>query len=69
MSEPTEKLKSVLQDLIHDRQEQASVTIHDYIVAKTQEITGLGSSASNDIDLSDIDELDSDQVTETSDQE
>lgn len=34
-------LKSVIQDLINDRTEQAQVTIHDYIVAKTQQIAGL----------------------------
>lgn len=34
-------LKSVIQDLINDRSEQAQVTIHDYIVSKTQEIAGL----------------------------
>lgn len=44
MSDPKEKLKSMLDDLIHDRQEQASVTIHDYLVAKTQQVSGLGST-------------------------
>lgn len=34
-------LKQVIQDLINDRTEQAQVSIHDYIVAKTQEVTGL----------------------------
>ena len=34
-------LKSVIQDLINDRSEQAEVTIHEYFVAKTQEVTGL----------------------------
>lgn len=34
-------LKSVIQDLINDRTEQAQVSIHQYIVAKTQEIAGL----------------------------
>lgn len=36
-----ETLKAVLQDLINDRAEQASVTMHEYFVAKTQEISGL----------------------------
>jgi hypothetical protein len=35
-------LKQVIQDLINDRTEQAQVSIHDYIVAKTQEVAGLG---------------------------
>lgn len=40
MSDPKEQLKSMLQDLINDRQEQATVTIHDYLVAKTQALAG-----------------------------
>jgi hypothetical protein len=41
MSDPKEQLKSMLQDLINDRTEQATVTIHDYVVAKTQQLAGL----------------------------
>jgi len=41
MSEHSEVLKSMLQDIINDRQEQASVTMHDYFVLKTCEISGL----------------------------
>ena len=41
MSDPKEHLKSMLQDLINDRPEQAEVTIHNYIVAKTQVAAGL----------------------------
>jgi hypothetical protein len=37
----SELLKSVIQDLINDRHEQAQVSIHDYIVGKTQEVAGL----------------------------
>jgi hypothetical protein len=44
MSDPKEQLKAMLQDLINDRPEQAEVTIHDYIVAKTQELAGLTQS-------------------------
>lgn len=36
-----EQLKSMLQDVINDKMEQASVTMHDYFVAKTREVTGL----------------------------
>lgn len=36
-----EALKSMLQDVINDKMEQASVTMHDYFVAKTREVTGL----------------------------
>lgn len=45
MSDPKEQLKTMLQDLINDRPEQATVTIHDYIVAKTQQLAGLGQAA------------------------
>lgn len=45
MAEHTEILKSMLQDIINDRQEQASVTMHDYFVAKTREVTGLAAQA------------------------
>ncbi len=38
-------LKQVIQDLINDRTEQAQVSIHDYIVAKTQEVAGLSEAA------------------------
>jgi hypothetical protein len=40
-----ELLKAMLQDVINDRMEQAGVTMHDYFVAKTREVTGLGSKA------------------------
>ena len=35
-------LKSMLQDIINDRSEQATITMHDYFVAKTREVAGLG---------------------------
>lgn len=47
MSDPREQLKSMLQDLINDRPEQAEVTIHNYIVAKTQQ---MADDASTDVD-------------------
>jgi hypothetical protein len=46
-----EMLKSVLNDIIHDRTEQATVTMHDYFVAKTREVSGLGGSTEVDADL------------------
>lgn len=42
MADHAEALKSMLQDIINDRHEQASVTMHDYFVSKTREVTGLG---------------------------
>lgn len=44
MSDPREQLKSVVQDLIADKREQAEVTIHQYLVAKTQQMSGLASA-------------------------
>lgn len=40
-----ELLKSMLQDVINDRMEQAEVTMHNYFVSKTREVTGLGSTS------------------------
>ena len=34
-------LKTMLQDIINDRQEQASVTMHEYFVSKMREVAGL----------------------------
>jgi hypothetical protein len=34
-------LVSVIDDLIHDRREQAQVTIHDYILGRMQQLAGL----------------------------
>jgi hypothetical protein len=41
----TEALRAVLQDVINDKLEQASLTMHDYFVAKTREVTGIGKSS------------------------
>ena len=40
-----EALRGMLQDVINDRMEQAAVTMHDYFVAKTREVAGLGGQA------------------------
>lgn len=37
----SEALKGMLQDIINDRPEQATATMHDYFVAKTREVAGL----------------------------
>jgi hypothetical protein len=39
----TEQLKSMLQDIINDRTDQAEVTLHDYFVAKTRDVAGFAS--------------------------
>lgn len=47
-------LKSVIQDLINDRPEQASVSLHEYIVGKTQELTGLKEAESTPFTLKEL---------------
>lgn len=49
-----EALKSVVQDMINNKEEQAAVTMHDYFVMKTREVTGLGQP----MNTPDIDDLD-----------
>jgi hypothetical protein len=60
MPDHAETLKSMLQSIINDRHEEASVTMHDYFVSKTKEVAGLGEpqSAASDIDETDPDEID-----------
>jgi hypothetical protein len=41
MADHAEQLKAMLQDVIHGRTEQASVTMHDYFVSKSREVAGL----------------------------
>lgn len=36
-----EVLRGMLQDVINDKMEQASVSMHDYFVAKTRQVAGL----------------------------
>lgn len=40
--DPKDQLKAMLQDLINDREDTADSHLHDYVVAKTQELMGLG---------------------------
>ena len=66
MPNHAETLKTMLLDIIGDRQEQAAVTMHDYFVAKTREVTGLAAPAAEqqveletEIDSTDTVEVDS----------
>jgi len=59
MSDPREQLKSMLQDLINDRHEQADVTIHNYIVSKTQQMARFGQTAEVDDVSGQVDDDDS----------
>ena len=65
MSEHADTLKSMLQDIINDRQEQAAVTMHDYFVAKSREVAGLSSPTDEDTITDDDDtSLDDDSTNE-----
>lgn len=48
-----EQLKSMLNNLINDNQEQASMDLHNYLTAKMQEVSGLGTvkSGSSDTEI------------------
>ena len=61
MPQHAETLKSMLQDIINGREEAAAVTMHDYFVAKTREVTGLASAPEADTQDLDADNIDLDQ--------
>jgi len=44
----------MLQDIINDRHEQAAVTMHEYFVAKTREVTGLVEAELSEDEVEDI---------------
>jgi hypothetical protein len=48
MPDNTEQLKTMLQDIINNRSEQAEVTLHDYFIAKTREVAGLAAEETVD---------------------
>lgn len=59
MSDPRVYLKPMLMDLINGNQEAAEQTVHNYLVAKTQQITGMfGNTAPEEGADAVIDELD-----------
>lgn len=58
-----EQLKSMLQSIINGKEEEAAVTMHDYFVAKTREVAGLGTTV-EEADLEDLDLGDETKVEE-----
>lgn len=68
MSDHAEQLKSMLQDIINDRQENATVTMHDYFVSKTREVAGLG-QPDVPVQDSDFDDDNDDNTDDDSDDE
>lgn len=59
-----ETLKAMLQDIINGKEEQASVTMHDYFVAKTREVAGLGQTTEEELDLEELIAADDDLTKE-----
>jgi hypothetical protein len=59
----SEALKTMLQDIINDRNEQATAVMHDYFVSKTREVAGLSSPdvEPNFNDVNDVDDNDMDE--------
>lgn len=71
MADHAEALKSMLQDIINDRTEQATVTMHDYFVSKTREVTGLADAHTpvGDEPLEHNEPVDDDDMTNVDDDE
>lgn len=58
MSDQKELLKSMLKDVISGNEEQASVTMHDYFVSKTREVSGLSTPEIQHDDIDQDQDLD-----------
>jgi hypothetical protein len=59
-----EALKSMLNNLINDKHEEASMDLHGYMTAKMQEISGIGQPAVTDTAVED-EELTADDEIDT----
>lgn len=51
MSDPKDTLKNMLQDIINDRTEQATATMHDYFVAKSREVSGMADEPAQEFEV------------------
>lgn len=60
-------LKSMLNNIINDKTEQAQLDLHAYLTAKMRDITGLSAQSVNDSD--DLEHVDYEDSTEDSMQE
>jgi hypothetical protein len=65
MTDKREALKSMLNNLINDRQEEATLDLHSYMTAKMQEVSGLGAPAAPEADF----ELDTEDVSDDTEAE
>lgn len=52
------KIKDMIQDLINDRQSQAEIPAHEFIVQKFREIHGSDNYSRNEPDHQEVDDLD-----------
>ena len=59
-----EALKSMLNNLINDKHEEASMDLHGYMTAKMQEISGIGQQAATEPAVED-EELTADDEIDT----
>lgn len=51
-----ENLRSMLNNLINDKQEEASLDLHNYLTAKMRDVAGI-STASTSTDIDDTDDV------------
>lgn len=65
MTDKREALKSMLNNLINDRQEEATLDLHSYMTAKMQEVSGLAAPVATETDF----ELDTDEVSDDNEAE
>ena len=62
MSQHKEVLTKVVHGLINGNEDETSVHIHDYFIAKSKEISGLGSAPADLEELENL-ELEGDETT------
>lgn len=55
MSDQKDLLKAMLHDVINDRHDQATSTMHDYFVSKSRDVSGITKNVPEDSEDSDSD--------------
>lgn len=66
--ENRENLRSMLNNLINDKQEEASLDLHNYLTAKMREVAGIGAAtAADDTDIDTVDVADVDDAGDADD--
>jgi hypothetical protein len=51
-----EVLRGMLQDIINDKMDQATVSMHDYFIYKTKEVAGLAAEEVEQVEETEVDE-------------